>query len=264
MDYTSKNIYFPGMSEYKIGIALGGGGARGFAHLGALAALEEKGIKPDVISGVSAGSLVGVFLASGKSPNEVMKLMKENDITDYAKITMPVNGLLNLGNLENILNDQIDVDQIEELELPFIITVSNMFKGEVEYVKEGPIVDYVTASASIPVLFSPVEINKKLYSDGGLFDNLPIEPLKECCEKVIAISISPVQEINKLDNLVEMAARTFQLAVNNHRSEIEEHCDLFIEPKGLEKFGILDTSNADQLFEIGYDHVKGMKNDLLS
>ncbi len=245
-------------NKYNIGVALGGGGARGFAHLGVLKALEESGIKPDIISGVSAGSMVGVFIAAGKSPAETMKLMKENKITDYAKVVLPVNGLLSLENLRKILNDHIDASTFEELKLPFYATVTDLKKGKVVYQNTGDLIPFITASASIPVLFSPVEIEGEAYVDGGLLDNLPIHPLMDCCNKIIAISISPIQEVKEVDNLVKVAARTFQLSVNSQIEHVKKKADLFIEPEGLEKFDILDTTHADELFEIGYNYTKGL------
>ncbi|XOV94923.1 MAG: patatin-like phospholipase family protein [Bacteroidota bacterium] len=247
--------------KYNIGIALGGGGARGFAHLGVLKALEEKGIKPDVIAGTSAGSLVGVFIAAGKTPDETMKLMKENNITDYAKVVLPVNGLLSLDNLETILKRHIDAETFEELDLPFFATVSALKEGKVVYQNKGKLIPFVKASASIPILFSPVKIEDECYVDGGLLDNLPIQPLMNCCKKIIAVSISPIQEVEEIDNLVGVAARTFQLSVNSQLHKIEENADLFIEPEGLEKYDILNTRHADELFEIGYKHTKELNLD---
>lgn len=247
--------------KYKIGIALGGGGARGFAHLGVLKALKEKGISPDVIAGTSAGSLVGVFIAAGKSPDEAMDLMKEHNIIDYAKVVMPINGLLSLENLEEILKEKITASSFEDLEIPFFATVSGLKSGKIQYIDSGELIPVIKASSSIPVLFSPVEIDGEEYVDGGLMDNLPIRPLKECCEKIIAVSISPIQEVKDVDNLVKVAARIFQISVNKGLNEIKESVDLFIEPKGLEKFDILDTSHADELFKMGYEHVKNLDID---
>lgn len=239
--------------KYEFGIALGGGGARGFAHLGVLKALKEKGIEPGVIAGTSAGALAGVFIADGKSPDEAMKLMKENGITDYAKVVMPVNGLLSLDNLEDILDEKIEAEKFEDLKIPMFATVSNLNSGKAEYINKGKLIPAIKASASIPVLFAPVKINDVPYVDGGLLDNLPVEPLLDCCKKIIAISISPVQEIKGVDNLVKVAARTFQLSVNKNIHQLRDKVDLFIEPEGLEKFDILDTTNADELFDIGYE-----------
>lgn len=252
------------MSEkkYKIGIALGGGGARGFAHLGVLQALDEKGIKPDFISGVSAGAIAGAFIAAGKSPRSAFDLMKEYNFTGLAKFTGFKNGLLSLEKMRKDLEKKIDVKNIEDLEIPLVVTVSNMLEGKVEYLSEGPLSTLVQASASIPIIFSPVDYNGKLYNDGGLFDNLPIKPLKDKCEKIISVSISPIQKLEELKNLKEVVFRMFQLAVNNPSEEIAALCDLCIEPPELANFDIMDAKNAEQIFEIGYQFTKDLNIEL--
>lgn len=244
--------------KYKIGIALGGGGARGFAHLGILKALEEKGIKPDIISGVSAGAIAGAFIASGKSPDETYEIIKKYNFTGISELNIPKTGLLSLSKMKENIKKKLEVGNLEDLSIPLIICVTNMLDGKPEYMTEGPLADIVQASASIPVLFSPVELNGKLYSDGGIFDNVPVRPLRSICKKVIAISISPIQKIGELNNLVQVAARMFQLAVNPDHKELKKHCDLFIEPPSLCDYEIMDTKHAKEIFDIGYTYARDM------
>ena len=250
-----------GNKKHKVGIALSGGGARGFAHLGVLKALEEKGIKPDIISGTSAGAIAGVYIASGKSPDEVHEIIKKRKLIDFVQVRMPRTGLLNLEKLRNSLSEQISVNKIEDLELPFIVAVSDIVNGKIKYFDKGPLVKLVQASASIPVLFAPVEIDGLLYSDGGLFDNLPVKPLREITKKLIAVNVSPINKTDRLKNLIQIAARTFHLSVSSTITGIEEQCDLVIEPPELDKYEILDASKADEIFDIGYEYCKGLDID---
>lgn len=247
-----------GKKKYEYGIALGGGGARGYAHLGVLQALEEKGIKPDILAGTSAGAIAGVFIAAGKTPKEAFELFKKQKLTDFVKVKMPKTGLLNLDRLRDNLAKHIEADKLEDLELPFYVAVSDIIDGKVEYLNKGPLVKIVQASASIPVLFAPVEIDGKLYSDGGLFDNVPVEALQGKCKKLIAVNISPVNKTEKLKNLIQIAARTFQLSVNATTKGIKDKCDLVIEPPDLDKFEILDASKADEIYKAGYEYCKGL------
>lgn len=246
--------------KYKYGIALGGGGARGYAHLGVLQALEEKGIKPGIIAGTSAGAIAGAYIAAGKSPKEAFELFKKHKLIDFVQVRMPKTGLMNLDRLKNSLSKDIHVDDLKDLEIPFFVTVSDILNGKVEYLNEGPLVKLVQASASIPVLFSPVEINGKMYSDGGLFDNVPVEPLQDICKKIIAVNISPIQKTDRVKNLIQIAARTFHLSVSSTIQGLEDRCDLIIEPKKLSDFDILDASRADEAYQVGYDHC--MKMDI--
>ncbi len=247
---------------YDLGIALGGGGARGFAHLGVLQALGEKGIKPNIISGVSAGAIAGAFIASGKSPEEALDIMKKYNFTGMASLTRLKNGLLSLSKMKSNLDNHIKVKKIQNLDIPLIVTVSNMLEGKVEYITEGPLSKLVQASASIPVLFKPVEYKGILYNDGGIFDNLPVKPLKGKCKKIIAVSISPIQKIEDLKNLKETAVRMFQLAVNLPLDEIGANCDVCIEPPELANFDVMDTKNADKIFDIGYQYARDMDIEL--
>ena len=251
-----------GKKKYNYGIALGGGGARGYAHLGVLQALEEKGIKPDILSGTSAGAIAGAFIASGKTPREAFELFKKQKLSHFVEIKMPKTGLINLDKLRDILAKNIQFDDLKELEIPLYVAVSNIKEGKVEYFDKGPLVKLVQASASIPVLFAPVELDGKLYSDGGLFDNVPVEPLKGKCRKIIAVNISPVNKTDKVKNLIQIAARTFQLSVNSTTRGLEDNCDLVIAPPDLEKFEILDASKADEIYKVGYEYCKSMKIDL--
>ncbi len=247
-----------GNKKPKWGIALGGGGARGYAHLGVLEALREKGIEPDIISGVSAGAIAGAFIASGKSPREAFEIIKEYRFTDFTKFRIPRNGLLSLEKLKARLKQEIEQENIQDLKIPLVIAVSNILKGKVEYLDSGPLADIVEASASIPVLFSPVQLEGGLYCDGGLFDNLPVAPLKKKCKKIIAVSISPVNELDTISGILEIAARTFQLSVNHGIDKVKKSCKVFIEPTGLYQYDIMDTKHADEIFKLGYDHVKQM------
>jgi NTE family protein len=248
--------------KYRLGIALGGGGARGFAHLGVMKALEEKGIRPDVISGTSAGALAGAFLAAGNSPEKAMKLIGENKILDYVKLKVPNKGLLGLGKMEKLLIEKLPCERIEDLEKPMFITVTNLNNGSPEYISAGPLIPYILASVSIPIIFSPMSIKGNEYVDGGLMDNLPVAPLVSCCDKIIGVSISPIEKMEKTESLIGVATRTFQLSVNNNRNNALKKCHVFIQPDGLEEFGLMDMSSSYKLFELGYDHVRKMSIEI--
>lgn len=235
---------------------LSGGGARGFAHLGAIQALHEADIYPDVISGVSAGSIVGAFYAYGMSPEDTLDLLKEKGLFDYSNFNFPLNGLLSLKGLREEIKENIPCKDISELSKPIYLATTNLNKGKVEYHNSGSLCDLVAASACIPVLFSPIEINDSLYIDGGTFDNFPVTPIEADCERIIGINISPVQEIKKLSSMLQIAARVFQLSVNASVGKNIGKCDIVIAPQELADFSILDSSIADEAYKIGYESAK--------
>lgn len=250
------------MKKPTLGIALGGGGARGFAHLGVLQALSESGLRPDVLSGVSAGAIVAAFLADGKSPREVHQLLKDKGLFSYSKMQVSTTGLLNLKGLKKELQKNLSVSRLEDLQIPLFVGATNLSNGQMEYFSEGLIEEIVLASSSIPIIFSPVKLNGDLYVDGGLIDNLPVHPLRERCERIIAVNICPVAPTEKLNNLLQIALRIFQLNLNSKTRHPREHCDLVIEPAGLEKYDYLTTSAADELFDLGYGYAQGVLQKL--
>jgi NTE family protein len=214
----------------KIGIALSGGGVKGFAHLGVLKALEEKGIEADVLAGVSAGAIVGSFIAAGKKPLEVMELINESDFFDFAKLSLPNRGIFTLDNMTENLKKSLGIKSFEELKIPFYVGAANIERARMEYFDKGDLIKIIQASASIPVLFSPVEINGELYVDGGLFENLPVNPLLDKCDILIAVNVMPVNLNGKLDSITDIAVRTFQLKTIVNAEELKAKADIFIEP----------------------------------
>ncbi|MDX8338675.1 patatin-like phospholipase family protein [Draconibacterium sp. IB214405] len=238
--------------KYQTGLVLSGGGTRGFAHLGVIAALEKLGIQPDVISGVSAGAIVGAFIAAGKSPEEVRDTFKSGWFFQYTKIHFPVDGLLKLDGVKEIIEKEIAVENIEDLKTPFYICVSNLNMGTVEYKSTGKLSDTVLASASIPIIFAPVELGKYLYVDGGLMDNIPVAPIRKDCERIIASNISPINPKAKMKNLIQIATRTVYMSVNQKLDEIKKQVDVYIEPRGIDEYDVFQRKHADELFDLGY------------
>lgn len=240
----------------KTGIALGGGGAKGFVHLGVLKALGEMGIKPEIVAGTSAGSIVGAFVAAGVEPEEILELVKKNRFIDYAKVTLPGGGFFTLDNFEKLMEKLLPARNFADLKLPFFASVTNLYTGKVEYKSEGPLIPAIKASCAIPVLFSPVVLEGQMYVDGGVLDNLPVTPLAGKCDKIIAVNVNGSEEVKRLGNIKGAALRVFEIIANRDRDIAKGNCDLLIEPPGLGKFKILDTRHADELFEIGYEHTR--------
>lgn len=238
--------------SYKTGLVLSGGGTRGFAHLGIIAALFDNDIYPDIISGTSAGAIVGAFIAGGKKPDEIHQILKKGGFFKYTKLHLPVDGLLKLDGLKEIFEAEIPFKNIEDLPVPLYVTVSNLNSGVVEYKNKGPLSKSVLASSSIPILFSPVALNADLYVDGGLLDNVPIEPIKGDCETIIVSNISPINAKRDIKNLIQIVSRTFYMSVNMNKKEVLEHTQIYLEPKGIDDYDILSRSHADELFELGY------------
>jgi NTE family protein len=242
--------------QHKIGLVLSGGGARGFAHLGVIQALNEAGIYPDVISGTSAGALIGVLYADGHSPKQILKLMNSGSRLDFMRPALPREGLLQIGGISKILKNSLHAKTFEELKIPLFVSATDLNNGKVIYFSEGLLLDPVIASASIPVLFQPVIINNIYYVDGGVLDNLPIRPIEKKCKFLIGSFVNPVGYVEKISGLINIAERAFMLSMSKEIIEKSKRFDLFVAPLELRNYKILDPEKAEELFSVGYKDTK--------
>lgn len=250
----------------KIGIAFSGGGARGIAHIGALKSLLENGIEPHVISGSSAGSIVGALYAAGKSPEEMLAFVKDSKLFKLIKVGLPNRGFTKLTYLRERLSQTIEEDSFEALHKKLFVAISNLHTGICEMVSSGPLFDVIVASSSIPLVFKPVELNGQLYVDGGLLNNLPVTPLLEEVDFVIGVNVMPQVELRdtSLQSLIGVAARCFELSVvGNTRPDLES-CHFVIEPKAVHNYHIFQFNQYEALYQIGYEATQAIIPTLMS
>lgn len=238
---------------YNTGIALSGGAVRSIAHLGVLKALNEVGVYPDAISGVSAGALVGVFYADGHKPEDVLEIIKDQKIFDFLNLRFPRRGFFKLDRLYKLLDANLHCHHLEALNTPFYISATNLNTGNLVIFDKGYLPLMVMASCSIPILFQAVNIDDDLYVDGGLMSNLPVEPLEGKCRNLIGVNVNPIGEADKLNNLYSILHRTILLCTWSNVSRNIEKCDFYIEPEGLRQYGLFDSSKINEIFMLGYD-----------
>ena len=235
------------------GLVLSGGGARGMAHVGVIAALEKHGIIPGVISGSSMGAVVGALYASGVSTEDMLNIARNRKLHDLFNWSMPRHGgMLSLNVLKQALQQYIPEDSFEALKKKLFVTVSNITAGYEEVISTGELFTVVIASASIPVIFEPQLINGHTYVDGGLFNDLPVEPLIGECEKIIASHVNYNGPHPELDSIRAIAERVYRLAIYQHVRKNFSKCDFIIDPPELREHGVFDFKNIDRLYEIGY------------
>ena len=238
--------------KYRVGLVLSGGGTRGFAHLGVIQALNETGIFPEIISGTSAGALVGVLYADGYSPEEILHMMNSGSRLDFMRPAMPREGLLQIGGIIKILKANLHAKTFEALKIPLYVAATDLNNGKAEYFSNGDLLDPVIASASIPILFQPVMINNICYVDGGVLDNLPLKPIENKCNILIGSFVNPVGYMEKISGLISIAERTFMLSMSKEIIEKAKKFDLLVTPPELVNFKILDPEKAEDLFSVGY------------
>lgn len=248
--------------KYKIGLVFGGGGARGFAHLGVAKAMEEYNIHPDIISGTSAGAIIGAMLASGHTPEECLGFFINRKILHFARPTVSKKGILNMSGMEERLSEFIKVKTFEELQIPLVITASDINAAVPVHFSHGSLIPSVIASCSIPVVFTPKEIDHIDYVDGGIFMNLPVRPIRKKCETVIAVEINSIDLTAKVTNMVGMAARSFHLGVDGNTNIDKNLCDILIAPTQMTKFGMFDLEHVNEIYQQGYKAARGILKSL--
>lgn len=244
--------------QYRIGLALGGGGARGFAHLGVIQAMYEFGLKPDIISGTSVGSIVGAMIASGRMPEECLRFFEDKKILNFAWPTVSKKGFMTMNRLEKELRKFIRAERFEELEIPLIVTASDITRAVPVHFEQGELIPRVIASCSIPIVFTPKEIDNIEYVDGGVFMNLPVRPIRKRCEKVVAVEINAIDTSEKIKNMLDMAVRTFHLGIARNTDIDRNKSDIYIAPQNLSKYSIFDLSNMRAIYNEGYESARNI------
>lgn len=244
--------------KYNLGIALSGGAARGYAHIGVLKALDENGIKPDVIAGTSMGALVGTMYAAGIKPIDIADIIEHNPFFDLVKFAWSKSSLFSLDKVKNALSEQIKKDDFSALQLPLYVSVSNLSLGKNEIFSKGKLFDCVLASCSIPIIFQPVVIGESTYVDGGLFQNLPVNAIKDKCQTLIGVNVNPIVDKQNFSNMWDITERTLDLTVNSNVILDKNKCDMYIEPTKLSEYSLWDFKKINELVEVGYDYTSMM------
>lgn len=246
------------LSGKKVGITLSGGGARGIAHIGVLQALQEHGIHPDMLVGCSAGSIVGSLYAAGASTQTMLELIQDNSVWKMINLSLPNRGLTKLTYLRERLADLIGTDDFAALQKPLYIAISNLNTGKIEVRHRGELFSVVQASCSIPLVFQPVEIDGDLYVDGGLLCNMPVQPIRDQVDFVIGVNVMPRVRAgsSSVNSIMGVAMRCFEMAIwANSHSEAKK-CDLFIEPKQINRYHLFQFNKHEELYQIGYEATK--------
>lgn len=238
----------------RIGLCLSGGGARGAFHMGVLKAFDEHSIKISVLSGCSAGALVGSLYAAGVKPESMISLAVSTRWFDFLKPKLPDKGLMGMEYLEIVLKKHIPIDDFNSLEIPIRVVATNVSKGIIRVFDHGPLIDAILASCSIPLLFKPIVIDEELYLDGGILLNLPATTIKDACDFLIGVNLLPLVpvKLDAVDTSFKLMNRVLELSVHNSSKFQIRQCDLLIESPEIASFSRYDLTSAEYLFQLGY------------
>ena len=245
-----------------IGLALGGGAARGFAHIGVIQVLEEAGIRPDLVIGTSAGSLVAALYASGKNGAELAALAQAMDggaITDWS---FPGRGLIRGEALARFVREHTGGKRIEQMKLPLGIVATDLDSGQGIVFRVGDTGVAVRASSAVPAVFQPVRIGTREYVDGGLVAPVPVRYARQMgAQLVIAVDISEAPDGAATGDAMRMLLQTFSIMGRSINQFELAQADIVIRPK-LAGVSGTDFSTRTRSIQAGRDVATAMLGEL--
>jgi NTE family protein len=244
------------MERPKIGLALGSGGARGFAHLGVIKVLKEAGIPIDLIAGSSMGALVGSFYGAGIELDRLYKLSTAFKRKYFLDFTVPKMGFIAGKRVKEFIRVFTHGKNIEELSIPIGIVATDLLTGEKVVFKQGPVAEAVRASIAIPGIFVPEKYNGRILVDGGVSDRVPVSIAKEMgADIVIAVDVSRVKrnaEITSIYDVIMQSIDIMQTEIINYR---EIASDIMIRPP-VEVYSSRAFTNIEEIIALGEEEAK--------
>jgi len=237
----------------RLGLALGGGAARGFAHVGVIQVLEEAGIRPDLVAGTSAGSLVAAIYASGKTGSQLQRVAETMEEATIADWTVPLfnRGVLRGDALARYVNAQVGSRLIEDMHLPLGIVATDLNSGRDVLFQRGDTGTAVRASSAVPGLFQPVKISGRDYVDGGLVSPVPVRAARKMgAEVVIAVDISSPPDGNLAGGTLDVLLQTFSIMGMSINTFELQDADVVVRPS-LNGIASSDFSSRKRSIDAG-------------
>lgn len=245
---------------YKLGLALGSGGAKGFAELGALKAFEENDVSFDIIAGTSIGSIIGAFYADGYSSTDIAELLKRVDFGEIKTLFM-IN--MDTSGMFKVIDRTLGSKNIEELKKPFMTVATEVESGTETVFDKGSVALALCASSSYPPFFKPVVIDGKRYVDGAFTNSIPADLVKNMgADYVVGIDLSTHE---KKQSLLSRIIPTYKGGVDEPWQKGYEFSDIMLHPD-LSAFKPTSIGEANKMYEIGYEcaikHMPQIKKDI--
>ncbi len=237
----------------EVGVALGGGGAKGLSHIGVLKAFEQHNIKISKVAGTSIGAIIGSLYCNGYSANEIHNIFASEKLSSGFGIDLFNGGLANLKGLQKLLLKYIPHNSFAQLKIPMHVTATNINTGKLKIISRGDgLTDWIVASASIPIAFAPKTINECSFVDGGLLMNLPAEPLIVDCDTIFGANVIPLLRRQEVTSAKKVAERVFVLTIEQNARSSKTFCDYIIEMPESSNYSMWDFNKLDEIVELGY------------
>lgn len=254
----------------KIGLALGGGGARGLSHIMFIKALDELGIKPYIISGTSIGSIIGGFYAGGMTGEELEHLTEHISIREISKMidltVLKPAGLVKGKGVMQFMEEHLPVLEFENLKIPLKIIATDFWNKKEVIFESGSLLDAIRSSISIPAVFVPYQIGSTILIDGGIVNPLPMSAIRDQCDILIAIDVSGTMVPHKnnikpslFDSVMNAFGIMESTLVESHLEDYKP--ELYVKPR-LENVQVLDFHKAKSIMKSVHKDVDAFKKQL--
>lgn len=253
--------------RHSFGMVLSGGGSRGLAHAGVLAALAEHGLAPDVFSGTSAGALVAALHLAGHDRDGILEFFEKTSPFHFSHLApFGKPGWIDTDKIEADFRRFFPDDTFEALAAPLFVTATDLVGARLEVFSSGPLIRPLLASASIPMLFTPTPFNGNLYADGGIVDNFPTQPLAGLCRVTLGVYVSPLQrvEAGTLDSSLAVTSRAIEIGMYLASARKFRHVDLVLCPQELDAYSTLDAKRHREILEIGYSAASARMDEIVA
>ena len=245
---------------YKLGLTLSGGGAKCMAQIGMLKYLDERGVKADVISGVSGGAMVGALYAAGYTPEKILEFFTSSSMFSVKNLSFNSLGLINSDRMGKKFVPWFPVDSFESLKIPLRVVTTDLNKADQVILSSGALIKAIMASSAYPGMFTPVELNGAVYADGGIINNYPTDIIREECEYQLGMYLAPVmaKPTDHFENAFDVLDRVFQIYSSARLLTNIDLPDVSIAPEGIEDWGAFMVKNEQlqKLFDMGYTTTK--------
>jgi NTE family protein len=236
----------------RFGLALSGGGTRGYAHIGVLQALENNGIRPDLLSGTSIGAFVAALYAFGVPLTYILEIARGMAPLHVSKLQLSRLGLFSNEELGRLIQSRIGRARIEDAPIPLAIIAVDIENGVKVVLRQGEVAPAVMASNAVPGIYRPITIDGRMLVDGGIAEDVPVSPLRPMgADIVVAVNLSAERRYSKPDNIIDVIFNAFDVAIDLDTKVQVKTADVLIQPQ-LADFPRMDVSKIDELVAEGY------------
>ncbi len=240
--------------QFNVGLVLSGGGTRGVAHIGVLRALLENGIAPDCVAGSSAGAIVGALYAAGYSPAEMLEFFETKNPFHLSKVAIAKPGILDSAKVVADFEEYFPENSFEALQKKLRVVATDLIAGVAVTFDSGALIPAVLASSSVPMLFTPMNIDGGVFADGGIVSNFPSELIAGICEALLGVHVGPIRKCEpaEVSSSLGVLKRALEVGMFHSSRAKFDACDVVIQPKDLFRYGFFGIKYLREIEAAGY------------